>query len=349
MLQTSLSSDCPDEVTDDVLRSTRADFWHSVTKPRDRRRQGFLLLIVFAVFVFSASAQTAPANQPSQALSDRSLTNKEAIVQLVAVDPDGNEFKATGFFLNSGNVIATVGYVATSSRELHVAGSDERLRLLYVSENGVAFLHSDRPNPHFLAVANHDPQVGERIAAIGYSQDNQRLTDPGSVKAVPGPDRFVYTRGATQRAGFAGAPIVDEEGDVLGVHWTQGFESNTGAGINLRSEVPILQKLGLLPPVSSKALQSKSVQLNCDDDVTSSAEFEFELAEDERIADARASIENRNATKWATVKITSILKNKVAVEYQVAAVSKTLRILCRAQSKHVPILVEVFIEKRAVQ
>jgi S1-C subfamily serine protease len=96
---------------------------------------------------------------------------KNAIVRINSVGCDGNNYVGSGFVIDAHHIV-TAGHVVEGSQSITVTigGNPEPTEIIGLDTSGdVALLHSDGTIPgSYIPLANDDPPVGDRVAAIGF-------------------------------------------------------------------------------------------------------------------------------------------------------------------------------------
>jgi S1-C subfamily serine protease len=187
-------------------------------------------------------------NVPSHELSIEQVYRHDApgVVQIVAISP-AHRALGSGFVIDKAGHIVTNERVISGAHKVQVSFSGTDATAANVigtdASTDVAVLqikaHSRSLTP--LPLGDSDSvQVGDSVVAIGNSFSLTRTATAGIVSAVErtidGPDGFsighaIQTDAAINH-GYAGGPLVDANGDVIGVNAqiTPGTTGDVGAG-----------------------------------------------------------------------------------------------------------------------
>jgi S1-C subfamily serine protease len=192
-------------------------------------------------------------NMPSHELSIEQVYRRDApgVVQIVAIS-------ATHRALGSGFVIDKAGHIVTN--ELVIAGAHKvQVRFSGTDTIGAKVVGTDAStNVAVLQIKAHSRsltplplgdsdsvQVGDSVVAIGNPFSLTRTATAGIVSAVErtidGPDGFsmahaIQTDAAINR-GNSGGPLIDADGDVIGVNAL--ITSNTTGDVGVGFAIPI--------------------------------------------------------------------------------------------------------------
>lgn len=112
---------------------------------------------------------------------------KNAVAEIKSVGCDGNNYVGSGFVINSHNIV-TAGHVVEGSQSISVTvnGNPIPVHLIGLDTSGdVALLRSDATLAiPYLPLGTGDPQIGQRVAAIGFPLAGGLTMTQGSVSAL---------------------------------------------------------------------------------------------------------------------------------------------------------------------
>jgi hypothetical protein len=152
---------------------------------------------------------------------------KDAVVKIKTFGCDGNEYEGSGFAIDAHHIV-TAAHVIESSESITVlvGGVPVPAHLIGLDVSGdVALLEtSGALNAPFIPLENHNPAVGERVAAIGYPLGGSLTMTQGSVSAL----QQSITVNDTQLAGLvqtdtalnhgnSGGPLMSLDGRANGI------------------------------------------------------------------------------------------------------------------------------------
>lgn len=193
----------------------------------------------------TATPQTPADEAPTRDGGDGSVYTDvydevaDAVVSIEVYAGDGRPASGSGFLIDGGHIVTnehvvavgdtvSVRYVGTDWREVTVAGTD-----VY---SDLAVLDAEAPpeNTDPLSWANGRPNIGTRVVAIGNPFGLSGSVSEGIVSGIDrtlrGANNFSIAAGiqtdAAVNPGNSGGPLVDLDGNVLGV-------INSGGGDNV--------------------------------------------------------------------------------------------------------------------
>jgi len=182
--------------------------------------------------VFTALAPTPVVGDPpaSTGLSDEVLAAVLEGTAGISVVGCGRIFAGSGFAIDA-DLIVTNAHVVAGGREIEVRGEDGRRRpaevVVFDKDRDLALLSA--PGHGLRALPIGDPRLAMAGAVVGYpgGQESARVAAARVERWVTGVGRDIYGRDATERSlltlaarlrsGDSGAPLVDEQGRVIGV------------------------------------------------------------------------------------------------------------------------------------
>jgi S1-C subfamily serine protease len=192
----------------------------------------------------TTGSTAATEDQPQDSGGDSVYTDvysevADAVVSIEVYDGTGRTASGSGFLLDGQHVVTNehvvdagdtvyVRYAGTDWREVTVVGSDVYSDLAVIGTTDVP----DSTEP--LSWANATPSIGTRVVAIGNPFGLSGSVSEGIVSGVDrtlrGANNFSIAAGiqtdAAVNPGNSGGPLVDLDGDVLGV-------INSGGGDNV--------------------------------------------------------------------------------------------------------------------
>jgi hypothetical protein len=306
------------------------------TKRQNARRLGqrlcvSIILFVSGVLVTAEGASARPHQQSAPAdFGHFSDEQKTSILRIRALSVDGEEYYATGFLVTDDGMVLTAGSVVVSAKECFVIylGVTYPAEVVFKgTEDGLAVLQTRLQGKRF-SIASHVPHVNDKISVIGWVVGHDLTSDSGSIVRIV-ENKIYYSRESGSRPGFTGGPLINSEGDVIGIHIGATFGSNLAWALNLRSQLPILRKFGILSDESRTVNKVFSVSVRCDSVDERSQTIQFQLEPGQRITDAYASVGDQ-------FQIASVKVSVEAVSGQVVKIRSLVRGLDRRKSMGPP-------------
>jgi S1-C subfamily serine protease len=156
--------------------------------------------------------------------------------------------EGSGFVVAPQRVM-TNAHVVAGTDEVSVESGDRRLPakvVYYDPETDVAVLAVPRLTAPQLTFAKSDAQSGQDSIVLGYPLDGPYTAAPSRIRErinLSGPDiygsrtvtRDVFTLRATVKSGNSGGPLVDTQGDVIGVVFGAAIDnSDTGFALTAK-------------------------------------------------------------------------------------------------------------------
>ncbi len=186
------------------------------------RRSLFRLMpcLVVAACLVLPGVPSAAYAMDVQALFQRS---GGSVVKITSKDAFGKPFsRGSGFYIRE-DLVVTNNHVVDKASKIEVSQGDEKPVLVKRIKardvkNDLAILLVDRPGVP-LPLKTTDPTVGEDVIAIGNPRGLERTVSPGIVSGLR---RFEdqglrYQITAPISPGSSGGPILDANGDVIGL------------------------------------------------------------------------------------------------------------------------------------
>ncbi|MFC1889439.1 trypsin-like peptidase domain-containing protein [Thermodesulfobacteriota bacterium] len=166
------------------------------------------------------------------ALKDLFLKNRAAVVKIRSV-ANGVPRESSGFFISSDGYLITADFsVNTQSDEVSIItvdGQQHRASVIAISEeHGVTVLKVDSGKKEFLPLSDSPPQLGDPLLIIGSTGTEHLIPALGKVQQI-GDQSLQYLRERESMQGFAGGPVINENGIVVGVH-RAGWKNKQGIG-----------------------------------------------------------------------------------------------------------------------
>ncbi|NVJ48365.1 MAG: DNA/RNA non-specific endonuclease [Cytophagia bacterium] len=193
--------------------------------------------------------QNTPANQAprlqnessAKTLSDLFQQNKDAVF-LIYTSTGNNEFQGTGFFISEEGIgISNYHVFEGTSKGLETIELSNG-RTLKISR----VLHFDKENDYIifkvnntqrvqsLRISDSTPTVGEEVFAIGNPKGLEHTLSTGIISAVRANGEILQTTTEITH-GSSGGPLMNMNGEVVGIT-TAGFgEANLNFAINIQS------------------------------------------------------------------------------------------------------------------
>lgn len=237
----------------------------ALAHPKPKRRLVLVLAIVgAAVIVAAAGVGVAIALHHTHADATGSITStsspsrkvvsytsfeseyatlKGAIVKIQTIGCDGNDYVGTGFAISPHSIV-TAGHVIEGAQSMTVTDGMAPLPVQVIgldASGDIALLHSDATIPKpYIPLDSSDPQVGQRVAAIGFPLGGGLTMTQGSVSALG----QVITVNSTKLAGLvqtdtalnpgnSGGPLIALNGEAGGIVDALNTQANaTGYAID---------------------------------------------------------------------------------------------------------------------
>ncbi len=168
----------------------------------------------------------------ASALNDIFLKNRGAVVKVQSY-LHGTPSMSSGFFVSSDGYLVTADFaipkqdgnisIITISRE------ERKVSLVAVNEEyGIAVLKTDEMAEDFLFLGEHPPRIDENVIVIGSTGTEHLISALGRIQRVTDLD-LEYWRAQERMAGFAGGPVINKNGRVIGIH-RAGWKNRDGSG-----------------------------------------------------------------------------------------------------------------------
>lgn len=209
--------------------------------------------------------ETEPEPEPEEEESGavNSLSDvKNAAIEIIAegsfVEPEGWNInvgsRGSGFIIDPSGIAVTNNHVVTGAALLKVyIGGDTKARnarVLGVSEcSDLAVIDIDGDGFPYLEWYDGEITVGTKVFAAGYPEGNYTLTDGiVSVEEAPGESYwssvdYVVQHTAKIIPGNSGGPLVNENGQVMGVNYAGVMESDANYSISRDEALPVIKSL----------------------------------------------------------------------------------------------------------
>jgi S1-C subfamily serine protease len=178
-----------------------------------------------------------------------------AVVTVIGYDAQGKIIRlGSGFFLDGAGHLLTNGHVLAGVAKAEVktaAGSRYPLTLLVAADRETdlvkLIVQGLKSPPPYLLLTPKQPEVGERVLVVGSPLGLEQTVSDGMVSGIrllPGRGEILQIS-APISAGSSGGPVVNLQGEVIGVATFQ-----LGQGQNLNFAVPArrVQALRDFPP-----------------------------------------------------------------------------------------------------
>ncbi|RPI81911.1 MAG: PDZ domain-containing protein, partial [Chloroflexi bacterium] len=206
-------------------------------------------------------AEPEPEQQESGAVNSLSDV-KNAAIEIIAegsfVEPEGWNInvgsRGSGFIIDPSGIAVTNNHVVTGAALLKVyIGGDTKAynaRVLGVSEcSDLAVIDIDGDGFPYLEWYDGEITVGTKVFAAGYPEGNYTLTDGiVSVEEAPGESYwssvdYVVQHTAKIIPGNSGGPLVNENGQVMGINYAGVMESDANYSISRDEALPVIESL----------------------------------------------------------------------------------------------------------
>lgn len=203
------------------------------------------------------------APEPEDTGAVKSLSDvKSAAIEIIAegsfIEPEGWNInvgsRGSGFIIDPSGIAVTNNHVVTGAALLKVyVGGGTRAynaRVLGVSEcSDLAVIDIEGDGFPYLEWYDGEITVGTKIYAAGYPEGNYTLTDGiVSVEEAPGESYwssvdYVIQHTAKIIPGNSGGPLVNENGQVIGVNYAGVMESDANYSISRDEALPVINSL----------------------------------------------------------------------------------------------------------
>ncbi len=182
-----------------------------------------------------------------------------SVVQISAFDSQGREKKwGSGFIVTDKCEIVTNRHVLQDACRAEVKLSDDKIypvKNILAEDVTADLLMLDLQNPpcpvSYLHVSEREPEKGERVLVIGNPLGFEKSVSDGivsGVREIPSYGRMIQIT-APISPGSSGSPVVNLEGDVIGVATAQTLE-----GQNLNFAIPAERVINLIQSKDSDNL-----------------------------------------------------------------------------------------------
>lgn len=181
--------------------------------------------------------------------ADFSAVIEDSVKSVVTIRTDSGQ--GTGFLITENGYIVTNAHVlanengnlATGIYAINYEGDRVNLNFIgYSSELDIALLKASGTY-NFLDLDHSEPQIGEKVIAIGNPLGLQFSVSQGIVSAVhrPGPtgiEAYIQTDAALN-PGNSGGPLINTEGEVIGIN---NFKIGSGESLGFALEADYIKQ-----------------------------------------------------------------------------------------------------------
>jgi S1-C subfamily serine protease len=227
--------------------------------------QSFLATPGFpSVFAQLAPTTAAPVAMPSQGTADALAASDARSVVKVLGQACGYEQEGSGFVVSPGLVVTNAHVIAGEGTTQVVVGASSfgATPVLFDPSYDLAVLRTDAPLGSPLKIAPAVVSRGTQGAVVGYPHNGPLTVAPSGVSAVftaagrdiynqTPVDRQVYQLDAVVEPGNSGSPVVDSDGQVIGVVFSRST-ATSNIGYALTSP-------GVLKRIHEGSLRTKPV------------------------------------------------------------------------------------------
>ncbi|MEB2787329.1 S1C family serine protease [Algoriphagus persicinus] len=189
----------------------------------------------------SAQAPVLQKENSAKTLSDLFQQNKDAVF-LIYTSTEDDDFQGTGFFISEEGIgVSNYHVFEGTSKGLETIELSNGKKLK-VSE----VLHFDRENDYIIFKVNNTqrvqslklslstPNVGEEVFAIGNPKGLEHTLSTGIISAVRGNGKVLQTTTEITH-GSSGGPLMNMDGEVVGITTAGLGEANLNFAINIQS------------------------------------------------------------------------------------------------------------------
>jgi len=197
-------------------------------KPRIR----FPTVMCCFVLTLNVAAATCAADRSLLTSADIVAYAKPAVVFIRHRDETGQQSTGTGFLVHKDGLVITCAHVVQSQPRPGSKISDKIWVRLYDgcvheaqrpycdSASDIALLKIDVREYPYLDVGLSPPKVGDEVLVIGYPLGRVLAEEPSVTRGIISAVRFsntAYQLDAAVNPGNSGGPVLNKDGDVLGV------------------------------------------------------------------------------------------------------------------------------------
>ena len=197
-------------------------------KPRIR----FLTAMCCFVLIVDVATATCAADRSLLTSADIVAYAKPAVVFIRHRDETGQQSTGTGFLVHRDGLIITCAHVVQSQPRPGSKISDKIWVRLYDgcvheaqrhycdSASDIALLKINVREYPYLDVETSAPKVGDEVLVIGYPLGRVLAEEPSVTRGIISAVRFsnaAYQLDAAVNPGNSGGPVLNKDGDVLGV------------------------------------------------------------------------------------------------------------------------------------
>lgn len=197
-----------------------------------------------------------PAPNPQLAGSRAVLATEDSVVKIEGNAPScSRRIEGSGFVYAPGKVL-TNAHVVAGTRSLQVLAPGERALdgtvVVFDPERDLAVIDVPDLSASPLHLATTRARTDDDAVVLGYPLDGPFNAQPARIRdarAIRGPDiydqqtviRDIYTIRGLVRSGNSGGPLVNPDGDVLGVVFAAAADdSSTGFALTLDEASPVM-------------------------------------------------------------------------------------------------------------
>jgi len=164
-----------------------------------------------------------------------------------------NEAAIVDFATGTGFVVSPEGHILTNvhveAREIawvSIGGKAHRIELIALDQDlDLALYQSRRAGEDWIAIRQEPPQRSEEVTLLGHPREALTVTD-GRIRSKPevlGPVPIVEHDAPTWW-GSSGSPLLDEDGQAIGLHWAWSTTRGTLLAIDLPAAARTWEPLG---------------------------------------------------------------------------------------------------------
>lgn len=173
------------------------------------RTVGTMLSILLASFSYPLAANAAPT---------------EGSLALAGAAAEPQYFAGSGFFFADGGMIATNYHVAGECSKIDVTGFGPATLIRGDAQIDLAAIQLDsRLSPHWATIRSTPPELAEEVLLMGFpladilNSSLNVATGIVSSETGLGGDQTSFTTNAGIQPGNSGGPLLDDEGNVIGM------------------------------------------------------------------------------------------------------------------------------------
>lgn len=215
-----------------------------------------LLLVAFVAFAYAWLPKILPPHldflQQNQELSQDQVVvaSRPAVVGIKAVDPSssvsGSTRSGTGFNIHPQGLIITNRHVVEGAQSVQITFYEDKTivsdSIELVDEADLAVIRLQEADLPYLPLSNQVAEPGQTVTIIGNPRGVSRVAVRGTIKeyySSSGSAPLVFSIEALIEPGSSGSPVLNEQGQVVGIVYALRTQNIDGQEAKLALAIPI--------------------------------------------------------------------------------------------------------------